>query len=191
MKNIFTKIAFVSLLLGTISCNQKETPTTASSEPQIEYNHWGMVQSYANIKNGQAHGLYMELNNRGDLIKQYNYQHGELDGKQFHFSRNGSRELIVSYKNGVKDGDYTKYYNGGVRIQEHCVYKNGEKHGKALWYFDDKDQTLSTVFHYNNGKLHGVAEKYYPSGNIKAKANYTNGSLDGDWKNFEDKKANE
>jgi antitoxin component YwqK of YwqJK toxin-antitoxin module len=69
-----------------------------------------------------------------------------------------SKKIIVSIKNGKRDGTYTEYYNNSKQIQ---IQKQ-----------------------YFNGHLNGLMEEFYENGEIKLQSTWKNGIQDGETNYF-------
>ena len=110
--------------------------------------------------------------------------------------------------NGFIDGNLNTFYEDG-NLASSVNYKEGKAFGKAVFYYDNEDQTRKaemlfnsdekidgtyTEFYENgekkavleieNSKLNGDASFYYDSGNIKIEGSYKNGQKVGTWKNY-------
>jgi antitoxin component YwqK of YwqJK toxin-antitoxin module len=81
-----------------------------------------------------------------------------------------------TYKNGVKNGLYEKYYRNG-QLMEKINYKNDVLDGLfQQWH---KNGQLWVKCYYKNGKLNGLLEKWYDNGQLSGKRNYDDNILNG------------
>ena len=106
------------------------------------------------------------------------------------------------------DGIFHTYYEDG-NLESSVNYKEGKVIGKAIFYYDNDDQTRKAEMIFNNdekiegtytefyengekkamlefddGKLNGDAIFYYDSGNTKIEGSYNNGQKQGKWRNY-------
>jgi antitoxin component YwqK of YwqJK toxin-antitoxin module len=179
---IFRSLIFLPLIFSSCSDSKSDLPT---SRVEFHSQEPSMLKSFMQLKNGVEDGYYFETDRNGNILHQFHYKNGKLDGHQMVFYR-GDYSSITLYVNGVKEGAYKKYYKGGKTTQEEGVYVNDKKDGLVTWFYNDKKHTKSLTSTYKNGVLDGVSEKFYPSGNLKARVEYKNGEKQGEWQEFED-----
>lgn len=114
---------------------------------------------------------------------------GKTNGLYKGWYRNGQKNYVCVYKNGLLDGLYEDWHENGTKRYE-CNYENGECHGK-FEEWDENNQKISECT-YEKGKYHGKYEEWYKNGNKKIQCNYDRDIYDGlyeEW--FEDGKKNE
>ncbi len=75
-------------------------------------------------------------------------------------------------KNGIKNGQYKKYYQSG-NIEHDYTYKNDQLDGKIKEYHGIG--TLSINSNYINGKLNGIKREYYDNGSLKMEIAFDKG----------------
>ena len=56
-------------------------------------------------------------------------------GQVFELHDNGNKSLEGNYKDGIKDGLWSKWYSSGNIEYENCKYKNGKRDGLWIEYF--------------------------------------------------------
>lgn len=78
----------------------------------------------------------------------YTDSFGRYHGEYKAWNEDGSKILIMNFKNGKRHGDYESFYSQTI-----------------------KDITFIKAS-YDNGKLHGEYKEYYISGTLRIKTNY-------------------
>lgn len=116
----------------------------------LTYHPEGRPKSIATYAGGKLNGLYMELNNRGQV------------------------ELESFYVDGLLNGNYTAYRSGS-RITEERQYKMGKLDGVFKKY-DDRKNNLQQEIHYKNGLQDGPYRFYDEEGNITMEYQYKDGN---------------
>ena len=88
----------------------------------------------------------------------------------------------INYRNGVKEGTHTQYYDDGAR-KAVTNYKNDIKHGEEIIYLPSGAKLL--LYTYKNGVLHGNYAAYDGSGdamsNCETCGMYANGKKTRRW----------
>ena len=88
-----------------------------------------------------------------------------------------------NYRNGLKEGTHTLYYDDGAR-KAVTNYKDDLKHGEEIAYHPNGQYILIFTI-YKNGVLHGRYATYDGNGNADANrrdfGTYTNGQRTGVW----------
>ena len=91
------------------------------------------------------------------LLKRYFQKNNKLEGIASQMFENGKIACSTTYKNGIRSGKYTEYYEtGSIKID--CMIEND--------------------------KLHGYYKKYFPNGYLQVKAETKNGLLSGLYKEY-------
>ena len=139
-----------------------------------------LIKTITHYENNQKQGLHLEFGKRADLVKDVSYIADKKNGVLRKF-QNGKLILIESYKMGVLEGVYQKFYKNGKK-EEESFYKNGKKHGTSKWYYDNEQ--LLTEYNYDMGKIVGSVKSYYKTGELKGEMTYKNNELDGSYKLF-------
>ena len=124
------------------------------------------------------HGIHYSYRLNGDLINQYSYYKGKLDGLQKLFDANGMLICSFEMKNGRKHGVEKSYFSNGS-LYEESSYQNGIRHGKTFTYFEgegeNKDGGLETEANWSKGRLEGDLIKYDQNGEILSTTKYKSG----------------
>lgn len=110
-----------------------------------------VVASTTTYKNGTKHGLFLKIDERGNLTEKGFYVNGNLEGRVTVFERSRIMEE-TDYKNGKIDGERKRYYSN-LQLQEAGTFKDGKRDGYARWY--DQDGNVTIEFQYKNGKKVG------------------------------------
>lgn len=106
---------------------------------------------------------YYQKSNSNLLIVENYSDVGELEGERLVYYPNGQVAEKQFYKNGLKDGIFTRYTDKNVILEE-LIYLNGELHGYSK-YFSPKGELIIEGA-YKKGKKEGVW-KYYENGKLK------------------------
>ncbi len=110
-----------------------------------------LVESTTTYNNGVKQGLFMKMDDRGNVTEKGFYVNGNLDGRVYSFERGRIKEE-TDYKNGLIDGERKLYYSN-LQLQEAGTFKNGKRDGYARWY--DQDGNVTIEYQYKNGEKVG------------------------------------
>ncbi len=125
------------------------------------------------LKDGKKHDNWIEYNQEGQRLSESWYNEGVKEGLEILWHINGKVYKRRVFKNNVKVGHCTEYY------------ENGEK--KRVGEFDDKGFPTGEWTYYNeSGKLdkketYKTEVKYFPNGDKMQLSQYKNGKKDGEW----------
>lgn len=97
-----------------------------------------------------------------DAVFEPPYINGKLDGP-FTIYAKGKIKFKATYRNGVRDGIATKYYDNGS-VENKMFYKNDKLEGLQYRYFENGKLNYSQNLH--NGKFYGEQRTYDESGNL-------------------------
>jgi antitoxin component YwqK of YwqJK toxin-antitoxin module len=102
-----------------------------------------------NYHRGVAQGLYLELNQQGNIELRAFYKNNQLHGP-WGMYKFGRPVKTAFYENGVLNGTYREYSALNGRLQKEVNYLNGKEHGLYRYYNDNEEVTLEYV--YENGE---------------------------------------
>jgi hypothetical protein len=83
------------------------------------------------------HGYYKIYYPTGELKSISNYIHNSINGLELGYFENGSLEYKGTYKEGLREGKWTYYYNSGNIMAIENLY-NGKPFGNTTWFRPDK-----------------------------------------------------
>ena len=144
-----------------------------STVEDIKSEYYDLTSDIDNLPNGK-HSIHKRM---GKKIK-VNKVNGKIHGEYREY-KDGELEYLQTYDNGVKKGNYEKYYvpgsynksNGHKRsLIESGSYKNGMLHGLINIYYHDGDPWSSSIYNktqikssseYKDGMKDGYLKKYY------------------------------
>lgn len=108
---------------------------------------------------------------------------GAPDGtfKAKHFYETGQLLLEGSYKNGKKDGKWTKYYIDGP-ISAVNYYVDGQMDGEQTEYF--RNGKKKSVAPYKNGIQDGYSQLFFSNGTINSHGWNVNGKSEQQWLSY-------
>ena len=116
-----------------------------------------LPQTITNWVDGVASGLYLEMNDRGQVELRASYLNNKLDGAWGKY-RFGRPTHLAEYKEGELHGVYKEFNTRDGKILKEIHYKNGKYDGPYLFYNDEGEVTVQ--YEYRNGEKvsGGIAE---------------------------------
>ena len=121
------------------------------------------IKMEGNIENGKPEGKWiLYLENSSNFIVG-NYHNGLKEGVwKFLFVKETNDTICfdkMDFKSNLLENEKIEYYNNG-QISKIIHYKNGEKHGEEIEYFENKENVVEKYSNYNKGLFDGVKIKY-------------------------------
>lgn len=190
MRKIFFTLILTFSVFSLIAQNKVDIS-------EITMTNLGDKQMYANKNDAEK----TPLNGKVRIITGFTTEYIDADfkdgfgiGKWEYYKENKPR-VIVHFKDGYMDGDYTELYMSGD-VKEKGQYIKGQKNGTWETYKTDGILKLTEVFdngsltkkityytdgsidmerNYKNGKENGVSKQYTWEGVLKSEKNYVNG----------------
>ncbi len=106
----------------------------------------------------------------------------------FFYHENGKLMSAGIYMNGEKDSVWNNYAPSG-RLSFKESFKNGQLSGQKTVYYlsedpSDNSERVSAVMNYSNGKLNGSYKEYYDFGGVRKEGIYVDDKKDGIWKTY-------
>lgn len=141
----------------------------------IFFNSNGSLLSKGFFINGNREKDWTWYNEKGEITAKAHYSDGVLSGDSFNKYDNGNIETEASYKNDYYNGIYKEYNLFGA-LTEASTFNEGTLDGPAKLYYDLGDGFLNYDLTYKNGEYDSVATQYYPSGAVKMKLCFKNGT---------------
>lgn len=115
-------------------------------------------------------------NPKGDLIKVLSYQNGLLNGQADYYYPDGKPKYHGMFTDGKKTGVWKQWdIDGKYGIGS---FKEDIPDGKWTFYYADGSLKSEGKFH--NGQKNGIWTEYRENGDV-AEGNYINGLADGTW----------
>lgn len=105
-----------------------------------------------NYHQGVMQGLYLEINERGQITLKANYLNNELHGTWGSY-KFGRPLKTATYVNGQLDGPYREYTATRGTVQREIYYKMGKEHGSYRYF--DEDGNVTVEYQYENGEKIG------------------------------------
>jgi antitoxin component YwqK of YwqJK toxin-antitoxin module len=107
-----------------------------------------------------------------------NIKDGLRDGQWTYWYENGQKAMEVNYGNNKTNGKLTFWHEDGYKLAE-LMFKDDVLEGKVIaWY--ENGQKFGEG-NYNDGKEDGKQISWYENGQLKFEKNYKDGNLDGKW----------
>ena len=149
----------------------------------IEYYENGLKKFEGTTRNGAFIGIKKSYDEKGN-ISQLDSLFGECeanncccDGVVSRFFPNGKLKEKFTYKLGMINGNYVKYFENG-RIAEECIFINDKIDGSSKYWLSNGE--LSKIKTFRLGVADGPTIEYHDS--FMVKGNYANGKEYGIWK---------
>ncbi|RDD44956.1 hypothetical protein TrispH2_003211 [Trichoplax sp. H2] len=135
---------------------------------QKSYYPNGIVQTSIGYENGQLHGLKGLWDQESNLLEEYKYIKGKLEGRHFEKDQEGP-EIVYHYKNNKREGPHYIHYPLDVTEGEKVkaiegTYLNNKIRGKVTEY--DPSGAKISITAYKNGKKDGDSELFHRNGRI-------------------------
>lgn len=149
----------------------------------------GVLMGMKQYRHGRQDGLQLYSEKSGVLAKEEHYLNDTLNGEvRIYGSSSNVRILLRSnyYKNGKLDGLSIENNTMGKTVAEE-EFKEGVKHGRSTWYYNNGLPAMEQ--YYVNGILEGPQVVYNMNGVIISKGNYTSGLKTGLWTEYYDNGA--
>ena len=108
-----------------------------------------LVKSITTYVQGIQQGNYIELDDKGNLVKKVHYVNGIEDGETVLYTKGKIIER-KQYEAGQLTGKKSKFYASG-KIMEESTWEAGKMHGPAKWY--DQEGNVTIEYEYNQGNL--------------------------------------
>ena len=111
-------------------------------------------------------------NGKVEFLKHYGK--GKLDGLSTMWCKNGRRESLQTYRDGL----HMKWHpSGKEKLRE--FYRNGQRDGPRVSWYENGQKEWED--HYQRGNLHGTSIEWYPNGKVEERLSYRDGKPDGTW----------
>lgn len=104
----------------------------------------------------QAQKVYMVFNSGGTpeeltLVD----SNGVKIGYSNFYSKTGTLTMSLMYKNGVPNGQWTRYDEQTGKLKESFTYVNGKLNGEHFWY-DESGNILKCIVHKNGIRINNL-----------------------------------
>ncbi len=134
------------------------------------------------------HGLWKMLDQRGNLVSQGEYEHGQRNGTWVRWYRSATEAELLSklpyqqfvgpfisqgtFKNDALDGTWIIYDAKMHKISE-WHFENGQRHGLSTWWYPNGRKMREIQF--RNGDMDGTFLEWSPDGKLSLKDVYEGG----------------
>ncbi|MDP4291968.1 MAG: toxin-antitoxin system YwqK family antitoxin [Bacteroidota bacterium] len=130
-----------------------------------DYYSNGQIKTTATYRGDVPEGVRREYDQNGKIVQGFVFKNGAVVG-----------EGVVN-EDGVKDGNWKEYYDGG-KLRAVGAYDKGKQVGEWVYYYPDGKVEQRGKFS-KTGKYEGNWKWYFPDGSLKRDESYLNGVLDG------------
>ncbi|MBT5379085.1 MAG: hypothetical protein HN675_00015 [Opitutae bacterium] len=143
----------------------------------------GQRSRESQCRDGKKDGPYTSWHENGQKFMEGTFKDGKLDGGQrTWWHENGQRE--VEYR---EDGLYTEWYENGQKKEEgrYSLYRDGkllpqqQQVRDGLWIKYNEDGMEKARTNYRNGLMNGQYIEWHDTGQKRFKGTYKNGEEDG------------
>jgi len=107
-------------------------------------------------------GINKAFNEKGQLISEFNYSKGVLEGESKYYFTSSKVKKIIPYLNNEINGEIIEYTKNGAILSK-TTYKNGKKEGSSVGYWN-KDN-ISFIEDYENDLL--INGQYFKKTRVK------------------------
>jgi WD40 repeat protein len=128
-------------------------------------------------------GRWTYWNDKGQVIKQEQFEGGVPDGYWMTIDNKGSKEE-GNYAKGTKQGAWTKWYSNGQKW-ESGLFEGGQETGKWTTWHDTGAIKAEGLF--RDGKQTGMWTFWHQNGNKLTECEYQDGKVVGLWPSWNDK----
>jgi antitoxin component YwqK of YwqJK toxin-antitoxin module len=111
----------------------------------------GKKQEESTFVDGVKDGIAKWYDQDENIIAEYNYSKGELNGEQKTFYTSGTVRTQDTYNNGKQTGEHLEYFENGTIKQKGNFDKDEKKDGEWI-EFDQTGKKIKTV-KYKAGTL--------------------------------------
>lgn len=126
---------------------------------------------------------YEDFNKMGIISTNIPYKDGKINGIAYAYSKFGSKQKLITFATGVRDGNYEEYYPNG-QIAGKGTNKNGKYNGKYQTFYDSGE--LESEVNLIDGLKEGEEILYHRNGKIMQKVKYIKGKYDGEFLKYFD-----
>jgi len=196
IKKMKTLKIFLALFASTLFVSEGVAQNSVQLS-DIEMVNMGDKQLYAHKRGDYASPVEGKTRIITGVTTEYidaEFAAGFATGKWEYYANN-KKTVVMNYKNGYLDGEYSKFYPGGD-LEIRGIYLKARKNGKWETFKSDGVIKLTEVFendsriktityftdgtvdrerNFKNGKEHGVDRQYVFEGGMKSEKNYSNG----------------
>ena len=147
----------------------------------------GTPRKQMSYKDGKKDGKWITYSKSGTPSKSTSYKDDEMNGEEISYYTDGTVEKSVSYAGGKKNGLTREFYYGSGIPKSEFNFRNGLRDGNYKRFYEDgtlreegrceKDDEVYRKEYYDNGQLKSVAERnggawntterYHPDGTRK------------------------
>lgn len=165
------KWACLCFFFMAVSSLSSQVDTTHENFHRFTYSD-GQVSSEGLLIDGQPNGYWKNYYRDGILRSEGNRKNFKLDSTWVFYTPEGEVDMIINYKDGLKNGLRINYREEEIVTEE---FKNDVKHGWEKVFYSDS--TLKRKVLWDDGRKEGMEKVYDKEGNITAIMNYDRGFL--------------
>lgn len=144
------------------------------------YHENGKILSYGKYVNEKKDSTWVFYDEYGNFVSSESYRDGEKNGlSRVYYPFNskldpGKPRVLeeVTYVNGVKEGEWTKYFKNGAKLGE-GTYSLGQFEGKQTYYHPNGNK--KAVIYFKRGIKTGYSFSYDENGEEISKNYFLNG----------------
>lgn len=142
-------------------------------EKVIQYYKDSSIYSEGFFLDEKEQGKFKIFYPNGKINLIMNFKNGIRNGNYQEFYLNGNLMLEQNMKNDLIDGGFNMYFeDGSIKEIGKCVL--GKREGEAIVYYPNGK--IWEINYYTNDKMHGESLTYSPEGNLLIEAIYNDGN---------------
>ena len=187
LKEIFndSKIDDLTLYCLQSSGSSKTQSKLKSKKSKIEdfisvaKEKWGNYVNYKYVDfEGEFQKVYIGYSNNGAISSMGLVENDKAVGKWYYYYPNGALKMEGVFSDeGKRNGHWIVYNEINGNISNDIIFKDGDRNGEALSYFESGD--LYKRMTNRENELQDILYIYFQSGDVKEKIKYKDGERDG------------
>lgn len=189
MKNTQRIFCFFLFAIGNIGLQAQTTNPCGKVDKRCEQKRY--INCYDKVKYDEEQNLYFQAKNmhavfddtcqscyrNGLVMEQISVKQGKRNGTDASYYYSGFVQGVQTYSMGIENGVFYACFDSLDQIHKQIGYKMGQQNGKEIEF----NRFGDTLFYanYTNGVLDGEKREYYSDGQFYKSAPYKAGLLDG------------
>jgi uncharacterized protein len=141
----------------------------------------GELNSEGVLRRGQNHGTWKYYYRHGQLLSEYNYEEGALEGKGVEFFPSGDVKVRSIHKDNKLHGYYQEFFVHG-QVRAEGWYQFGQRQQQWLIYLPDGAPDSDEYF--VNGVVHGESRQIAEDGKVVSATHYSAGGAISDIRHY-------
>jgi len=170
---------------------QLDVPELRNLEVRTDYYPDGKIKTVGSYNNNVAEGVRREYSKEGKITESYIFSKGKIVGRGIvdenglkqgqwtEYYENGAKKAEGKYKNNKKIAYWKFYFKSGKIEQEGLFNDYGNSEGEWKWYYENGNDFL--ISNFQNGLEEGLMLEYNDTGKVICKGEFIEGLETGPW----------